>query len=317
MKSDYDFLHDIVLTIENKMDISKKKHNVEKEMSHLAYIDKISEKSKLQEKDDLTILAYLNLLKKDPPARPRKVHYSKEIIEDKKCFSDELADWFEHIENKLKNGDTITYHLSTGIFDGCRQDVILNTWGITHIHLSNVDVSSKTAMKNRGGSTHLLLCIIKNDDAYLLKVIEHPEKAKDFACIDYLRIIYNNGWMNLIGYEEIDAIKIFPSIETIVNDDNSLYDYISHCNTGFEFDKHFFFPITGVVSTGHNLIDVIAKNNFCSTIRQIMKESVACEYITPKPEDNDLGIIVGRYNHGASYKFIINEDLSIEEVQIK
>ena len=312
MKSDYDFFHDIVEAMERKMDAKLKKHNTEKEMSQNPSLDKLPEQHKLQEKDDLTILAYLNSLKKDPPIRPRTVHFSKEIKESEKHFSDDLREKYNHIINQIKNGDQLTYHLSRTIFDGCFQDTLLNTWGITHIHLSSIDVSSKSGMK-RNRSGYLLLCIIKENDVFLIDVIKHPDKPEDFACLDYLEIIYNNTWMNQIGYDKIDAVEVTFTLNDIFNDKESkAFDFMKCCNTAVGFNGEFFLPIDrGVVSTGHSMMDVLLKNSFCRSICNIRKNSSTCEYIASDESENNLGTINGCRNDGTTYHYTISDYLSI------
>lgn len=308
MKNDYEFFHDIVEAMERKMDAKLKKHNTEKEMSHNPSSDELPEQRKLQEKDALTILAYLNSLKKDPPIRPRTVHFSKEIKENEKLFSDDLREKYNHIVNQIKNGNQLTYHLSRTIFDGCFQDTLLNAWGITHIHLSSIDVSSKSGMK-RNRSAYLLLCIINENDVYLIDVIKHPDKPEDFACLDYLEIIYNNSWMNQIGYEKFNADKVSFTLNDILRD--KIYDFIKCCNTAVGFNNEYFFPLAGVVSTGHSMMDVLLKNYFCSRIRNIRNNNSTCEYIASDESENNLGTINGCRNDGTKYRYTISEYLTI------
>lgn len=314
MKNDYEFFHDIVEAMERKMDAQLKTHNTEKEMSKNPSSDELPEQRKLQEKDDLTILAYLNSLKKDPPIRPRAVHFSKEIKKSEKLFSDDLREKYNHIVNQIKNGDQLTYHLSRTIFNGCFQDTILNAWGITHIHLSSIDVSSIDELY-RNRSDYLLLCIIKENDAFLIDVIKHPEPGKfsDVACLDYLEIIYNNSWMEQIGYVKLYAVDVPFTLNDILKDaNNKVFDFIKCCNTAVGFNGEYFLPIiAGVVSTGHSMMDVVLKNSFCSSIRDIRNNSSTCEYIAPDESVNNLGTIHGCRNDGTKYRYTISEYLTI------
>lgn len=312
MKNDYEFFHDIVEAMERKMDSKFKSHNTEKEMSQNSSSDKLPEQCKLQEKDALTILAYLNSLKKDPPMRPRTIHFSKEIKEREKLFSDDLREKYNHIVNQIKNGDQLTYHLSRTIFNGCFQDTILNAWGITHIHLSSIDVSSIDEL-HRNRSDYLLLCIIKENDVFLIDVIKHPDPGKfsDVACLDYLEIIYNNSWMDQIGYAKFDADEVKFTLNDIIKEKNKVFDFIKCCNTAVGFNGEYFLPIFGVVSTGHSMMDVFLKNSFCSNIRNIRNNSSTCEYIAPDESENNLGTINGCRNDGTKYRYTISEYLTI------
>ena len=297
MISEHDLLHDIVETMERKMNAKHIRYNNNER--------EISDNSSLYTQ---TILAYLNSLKKDPPIRPRTVHFSKEIKEHEKHFSDDLKEDYEHIVNKLKNGEKLTYHLSRTIFNGCFQDILLNAWGITHIHLSSINVSSKTGMR-RNCSGNLLLCIIKENDVFLIDVIEHPDKPEDFVCLDYLEIIYNNSWMNQIGYKKMDFIPMY-TLNDLLRD--KIYDFTKCCNAPAGFNREYFFPTDNeVVTTGQSITDVVLHNIFEKNIRKIINESSTCEYTAPTESEDNLGTINVEYNDGTKYRYPISKNLDI------
>jgi hypothetical protein len=109
-------------------------------------------------------------------ARPRTVHRSNELMAKNRPEVEELA-------KKIEAGRDLSPHLSTGVQEilnrrrgtsgrlSSRRDVdlLLNDWGIYHLHLSDVDRGDGFVVR----TGDLLFVAFRRDDAYLLDVLGH------------------------------------------------------------------------------------------------------------------------------------------------
>ena len=136
--------------------------------------------------------------------------------------------------------------LSKSIFSGIQQDILFNNWNIKHIHLNKKEANSKEEMgENRGD--FLLFCIIIEKYVFFLDVREHPHGA-GFTSYSFLEIISNNGWMQYIGFSELNDII---DITFKVTNDSDIYKlYNAHVNIIFKLGNKFFIHVNGVRSSG-------------------------------------------------------------------
>ena len=111
----------------------------------------------------------MNVIGKNVINIPRKVHYSRELI---------------------KKGESVKGYLSKKAFDVEFKDILLNQWGIKHLHLTDKEANSIEEMKNNR-SNILLFFIVDNQDVYFLDVRKHP-KGAGFITLEVLSIVYNN-----------------------------------------------------------------------------------------------------------------------------
>lgn len=294
-----EIIRTIIGTIENRMKLNHITLNIGEELGCGLKCNQCSNCTKQSEKDERTILAYLDSQSKIPSAVPRTIHKSSSYTSSQSALPNDVKQILTDFESKISTGVSLKFNLSRQIFNASKKDVILNSWGITHIHLSSVEVTSKNGMK-RNRANYLLLCIFDEKDAYLIDVIPHPTEASDFACIDYLRIIYHEGWLSEIGYrEDKNAVLCFPD----VTNDIDLYNCISRANLLFSFEGHVFCCMNGVVCTGHKRLHVRRMYESFNYIRDLLNKCQSCEYISPDEMNNDLGML----------KLVIDEQI----VQIK
>ena len=288
IKNDFEFIHDIVVTIETVMKFNKIKYNISRELQCAQKCNDCTVCTKPHEKDERIMLAYLNSLRKSSPPHSREIYYSRELLSKRTSLPPDTVCSLLYFDNLFKNGNEIKYHLSTGIFDGCRQDVLLNSWNITHIHLNTRESLSKSSMK-KNRADYLLFCIVQESKVFFIDVIPHPTSPSSFMCFEFLQIIYNNDWMNEIGFAEVEGAKeIFPKI----TNEETLYLLLRRGNMMFELNNHVFCPIgVGVATSGHSLIDVSHMQEFCNAIRKIRSKSDSCQYIVPDDYYNNLGKI--------------------------
>lgn len=108
----------------------------------------------------------MNVIGKNVINIPRKVHYSRELIKKmNEEFSKELCDLIKLFEKKFDKGESVKGYLSKKAFDVEFKDILLNQWGIKHLHLTDKEANSIEEMKNNR-SNILLFFIVDNQDVY-------------------------------------------------------------------------------------------------------------------------------------------------------
>ncbi len=310
-KTDYEFFHDIVVVIENEMNNKQLHLNIGKQLRCGKECENCSSCNKQTQKDEYIILAYLNSVQKAPTAIPRNVHYSKELQDKMASLPDDVKQTISYFKDRISAGMSIKHHLSTKIYDGSFNDTLLNSRNVYHIHLNTQEASNENEMHNNRAD-YLLLCIFHEQDAYFVDVIHHPPRGQSYQLVSHenLDIICENGWMNLIGYEEVkNAYAAFPNI----TDDSTLFKLSSHGNLGYTApDGRLFYPIfSGVVATGHSKRNVQKMIDFCKQIRMLRNQSETCDYYAPTDSDDNLGHIKV-LNGDIEYCYCIKKDLTIE-----
>lgn len=101
------------------------------------------------------IFEYLNATEKWIQQLPRQVFISSDLqekIHSKQYYENiEEAKEINRLINYFKNlfiqGKNINNHLSSQIYTSKKQDMPFNSWNIKHIHLNDMEVQSKSAMK--------------------------------------------------------------------------------------------------------------------------------------------------------------------------
>ncbi len=184
-----------------------------------------------------------------PPLK-RKVHCSKELLN--KIELCELEE--EHIEVLKKYteafaaGKDMNIFLSNNIKDTRKPDFLLYTWHLYHLHMSGKFVEGTKQMKNNRSDTQLL-CIIDPSDVYFVDIIPHPVKPEDYFNIQTLEIIKGNGWMNKIGFYEIEDM-IPGSMEPKITKNEDIFNLYSRCgvNLMFEFNGKGYAPLNSMMS---------------------------------------------------------------------
>lgn len=202
-----------------------------------------------EDKDDCkVILEYLNFKEKIIIPFPRTVIFSRDLKKkiDNSIFTPKTEELIYYFKDLFEKGSNVNNHLSKSIFSGIQQDILFNNWNIKHIHLNEREANSKEEMgENRGD--FLLFCIIIEKYVFFLDVREHPHGA-GFTSYSFLEIIFNNDWMQYIGFNELNDII---DIAFKVTDDSDIYKlYNAHVNIIFKLGNKFFINVNGVRSSG-------------------------------------------------------------------
>ena len=87
---------------------------------------------------ETNFLHLMNVIGKNVINIPRKVHYSRELIKKmNEEFPKELCDLIKLFEKKFDKGESVKGYLSKKAFDVEFKDILLNQWGIKHLHLTD------------------------------------------------------------------------------------------------------------------------------------------------------------------------------------
>ena len=161
-------------------------------------------------------------------------------------------------------------YLSKKAFDVEFKDILLNQWGIKHLHLTDKEANSIEEMKNNR-SNILLFFIVDNQDVYFLDVRKHP-KGAGFITLELLYIVYNNRWMEKIGARKVEGnIDLQPEINS--NEElYKLYKNSINCNM-LKFGNEVYMMGWGVSSEGHKMDYSII---LCELNRKISQ--ISCKY---------------------------------------
>ncbi|WP_354376368.1 hypothetical protein [Thalassospira sp. MBR-102] len=183
--------------------------------------NKIATGAKLEAMTAKELLSYyLYWLKRIVPPQPRRVHLSSQILlnplflEYKKAFP-KLRDAIERgvsLQPYLSNGVAHGYYRHRALKEQRHLDLLLSDWGIHHLHLEK----KENPKENGFGSDHLLFCIFKETDAYLIDIFPH-DKPGVWADRALFRIVVEN-WSkeNLFG-----ELAVKPENPEGVSDDLS------------------------------------------------------------------------------------------------
>lgn len=143
---------------------------------------------------------YLNLRRRLVDPLPRKVHFSKEFH----C-PDNLKAGLNLVKSKIEKGEDITPHLSGKFKDLNYHDMMLNDWGVHHLHLGT-KINRKTGLAKRTGP--ILYVKFEREDAYFIQIMEHGEWAND----EIIKILHNNWPQILDLYLMRGVTEVKPKI---------------------------------------------------------------------------------------------------------
>ena len=139
--------------------------------------------------DDGLILAYFRVCRRLVPNVPRAIFKAEGFV----CPPDHV-DTLAQIEKKIRNGESISPYLSRRLVDIGYNDLLLNDWGIQHLHLGKY-VYSKG--KHKGfieGTKDLLYVYFDHQCAYFIKILGH----NDFTAQTLLQTTHDN-WPDVLA----------------------------------------------------------------------------------------------------------------------
>lgn len=145
---------------------------------------------------------YFNLNKRSIQPRPRTVHQSPSLT-----VPPQLTAGLASLKAKLASGVDVRAHLSTSLLDPDYDDLLLNDWGIHHLHLGMQTHPTQPSFVER--TDPVLAALILPNEAYVIDFIHHGE----WACLRLLEIIQAN-WPAVIESHRFKGIIRLGTVPT-------------------------------------------------------------------------------------------------------
>lgn len=216
-------------------------------------------------------------------SKPRQVHISATLKNkiDNGILSEKHIAFVKKFKTMFELGQDMNGFSSNNTKNVREPDFLLYTWHLYHLHLSNKVATTPGEMKRNRSDTQLL-CIIDKEDTYFVDVITHPKKPEEYFDICHLETIINNGWIEKIGFSELEGI-VPGSMEPKIRDCKDFFTLYSKAsiNLGFEYNGHTYFPIKPLsmnrqpFSATQGLISI--NKNINRLANQLKSAGVTCE----------------------------------------
>jgi hypothetical protein len=232
---------------------------------------------------DLLII-YFNWVNRAVPAKPRMVHCSTALSANPLTGDPRYKPALDKIVAALKAGDDIKPHLSKdilcgyGLGAGWRRDLdlMLNDWGIHHLHLSTV-IEADGFAKRTGP---LLFAVFRPADAYLIDIMEHGAWTREHAIQVIVREWPGKELVGEMYGLGLEAPLSAQERETLRN---------KHINAYVEVDGKLYMPSSGLSTSGVATQHVIAADRIMyeiSAFRAMIQRKP--EYINRAFVDNGV-----------------------------
>ncbi|WP_430472705.1 hypothetical protein ACQ0MK_11470 [Thalassospira lucentensis] len=192
------------------------------------------------------LLYYMNWLQRLVPNLPRRAHLSSSLLLNPLFL--EYKDAFAKIRNLIETGASLQSYLSHRVELGYvrdkklknRQhlDLLFSECGIHHLHLDKKPNPERKGL----GSDHLLFCIFRQNDAYLIDILPHNQDGL-WADSSLFRTIVEN-WPNH------NLLVRSPSVQEELREHNATEHLIQRnkgANSSICIDGQAFFG-TGMMS---------------------------------------------------------------------
>lgn len=182
---------------------------------------------------------YFNAAQRRIPSRPRTLLISDTF----QCPAEHQAGW-ELIQQKVKDGLDLIPHLSKLIVKTKKTDLMLNDWGVYHLHLGT---RIENGFVERAGP--LLFARITDEYFYAIDVYDHSSWTNG----GIVETIHRN-WPESVAHWVMHGVKG----STLTDEERAALRKV-HTNTFFlTKDDTTYGPIGGgTVASGHNLFSVI------------------------------------------------------------
>ncbi len=234
-------------------------------LANLPLPKKKSERAKVEAMNphDLLIL-YFNWRDRYVEPRPRIVHQSGALAANPLATNPNYKPALEQIIDKIKTGKDLTPHLSRGIDNPYTStgpsykshlDLLLNDWGVHHLHLSTVE-EPDGFMKRTGP---LLFAVFRPNDAYLVDIMKHGKWADDSVIRTIVQEWPDAGIVN--------RLPGFTGIETPLSEGQRMSLREAHALGVFEIDGAVYAPMRMLTTAGVSIDHVNAADNVMRQVR--------------------------------------------------
>lgn len=140
--------------------------------------------------DESAILAYLRIQRRLVAPDPRTIHKAQDF-----ACPPQFADALQKIERTIIAGESINHYISRKLVKTGFNDLLLNDWGIQHIHLGTEVIPS--GKKNEGfikATKALLYVYFEAKCAYFITILERH----DFTAQILLQTMHDN-WPHVLA----------------------------------------------------------------------------------------------------------------------
>lgn len=144
---------------------------------------------------------YLNWRARFIPVRPRTVHKAAALSVNPLASDPAYKPALEQIISSIEAGDDLTRYISKGIThiyhmpSGRHLDLLLNDWGIHHLHLSTTVEPDGFVRRTKP----LLVAAFRQDDAYLIDILPHGAWTKESMIRTIVQEWPNAGLVTRLG----------------------------------------------------------------------------------------------------------------------
>jgi len=229
------------------------------------YFESIGIKYSPKENVHKCLIDFMNLEMKLIKPAPRIIYKSSEL--KSRVIPLKYVSALNYIENKIRTGADLTYHLSKKTLDPSYNDLLLNDWIIRHFHIS--EAKSQQGQKFYDRSKYLLFALFSETQAILIDIREHHEENL-FAKKELLEIIDNN-WPNVLKvHEHEDAVFLHNQYSDADIDLLRRKGYT--IGTTEVNGKIIINPGIGITTSGHNLHVVKRANEIMRYIQESLME---------------------------------------------
>jgi len=232
------------------------------------------------------VIELFNLFHKWIVVKKRRVEVSKKLQQkvESKALDQIQIDTVNSFKEKFELGVDMNSHLSKNILKSDEYDMLLNNWGIRHLHLCDQEEQLLKTSMGANRSDYYLLIIVNDDCIYFIDVVPHL-KGKNFADVEMLKTIEDSSWMDKIGMLEM------PNINKVYADTTNM-DFIyeawkSKVNVSV-------IPINGKYYIRKNLVTVNGANN--SVVNGLSKMNAGIEKIL-KNKTRAMEVIIDINEH--------------------
>lgn len=244
-------------------------------LSHLPCLP--SARAELEAKDAHELLViYRNWQERLIRPVPRRVHRSQALLANPLAGHAKHGPALEQIARMLETGEEVTPHLSRNVIHGYQEDasgqrfrkdldLMLNDWGVHHLHLS-AHIESDGFAERTGP---LLFAVIKNNDAYLIDIMDHG----NWVCRRIFETMVKEWSEAGLAHEMKGVIGLAREVSEA--DHKTLR--AKHVNTFIEVNGKVYMPSRGMAAAWNSMTATMAANQLIGTIED------AQQHLTDNP----------------------------------
>lgn len=237
-----------------------------------------SARAELEEKDAHELLViYRNWQERLIRPVPRRVHRSQALLANPLAGRAQNGPALEQIARMLEIGVEVTPHLSRNVIHGYQEnvtgkkfhkdlDLMLNDWGVHHLHLST-HIEDDGFVERTGP---LLFAFIKNHDAYLIDIMDHG----NWVCRRIFETMVKEWPEAGLAHEVKGVIGLAREVSEA--DHKTLR--AGYVNTFVELGDKLYMPSRGISTAGTSITATMAADQLIDTIDE------AQQHLTDNPD---------------------------------